>query len=256
MIDIHTHLLPGIDDGPDDKNETIDILSKSSKEGIKKIIATPHFNDDSKFSKDYIIKEVARFNEIAKLNNIDIRIYSGAEYQMSSNLSKFIDNNGALTLANSRYILVEFPFNGIPIDSKNILNDLQLMGYTPIIAHPERCSDIIDKPSILYNYVDKGIYAQLNAGSIIGRYGHGIKKTAITLIKNNLVQLIASDLHSIGRRNQLLPEALEVVRKIDPNLSNIFYKNAENIIENRKFIVPEYKESSSGFFSWTNFLLV
>ncbi|MBF8436576.1 hypothetical protein I0Q91_05770 [Halanaerobiaceae bacterium Z-7014] len=254
MIDLHAHVLPGIDDGPEREQDTIEILKESSEKGVKSIVATPHFNNNSTYNKDYLIKEINRFNKIARNEEIEITLFPGAEYQMNRNLSKEINDNGAITLANSSYLLVEFPFDSMPVDSFNIFHDLKLLGYKPVIAHPERCADLIKNPEKLYDFVDSGIYAQLNSGSILGRYGSRVKKTAEIFIKNNLVQLIGSDLHSTGKRNQLMPIAIKEIENISKEITINFSENAVRVISNKKLKLLNYREPSSSVFSLPKFI--
>lgn len=232
MIDVHAHILPGLDDGPTSIEEAVTILRDSSKKGIHKIIATPHiFEGNNSDIKDMKAK-IKTLNQISKEEGLNILVLPGAEYLITDDLAKKAANGDIITLANSSYILIELPLDEIPENSFNVFFDLVLLGFNPIIAHPERCRAIIDKPMILFDLIKKGVFAQLNAGSILGKYGPRIQETAETLIKSRLYHVIGSDLHSSRKRKQMQPEAIAYLKKFDTEMTDIFEKNAEKILEN------------------------
>lgn len=246
MIDVHAHILPGLDDGPTGIEEAAAILRDSSAKGIRKIIATPHFSEGNTYDLQDIQTKIKTLNKISQKEGLGVSVLPGAEYFITDKLAKKAANGDIITLANSSYILVELPFDKIPENAFNVFFDLVLLGYNPIIAHPERCQAIIDKPVILFDLIQKGTYAQLNAGSILGKYGSKIQKTAETLIKARLYHVMGSDLHSSRKRRQIQTEAMAYLKTIDREITDIFVNNAEKILDNKyltklEAISPEKK---------------
>jgi len=241
MIDIHAHILPGIDDGPGEEEEALEILEDCEKQGITGLVATPHRLDYGRgtLREQEIREKTTRLNSLAAGAGLKLEIYPGTEHMLAPELVEAADREEVVTLADSAYLLVELPFSFLPPDSENLLYNLKLLGYQPIIAHPERCQEISGQPEILLDFLQEGAYAQLNAGSILGWYGPTIRETARILLESKLVQLMASDVHSLGKRSQGLPEALERVAELTPELGEIFQKNAEKILVDEELIRPE-----------------
>ncbi len=241
MIDIHAHILPGIDDGPEEEKEALEILEQSGKQGITSLVATPHRLDYGRgtLREQEIREKTARLNTLAAEAGLKLEIYPGTEHMLAPELVEAADREEVVTLADSAYLLVELPFRFLPPDSENIFYNLKLLGYQPVIAHPERCQEITDKPEILLDFLQEGAYAQLNAGSILGWYGSAVRETALILLESGLVQLMASDVHSREKRSQGLPEALERVAELNPELAEIFGKNAGKILADEELFRPE-----------------
>jgi protein-tyrosine phosphatase len=192
VIDIHTHILPGIDDGVETIEESVTILKKASDEGVKAIVATSHIIEMP--SESYWRKVNDTFNCVQQMiiqEKIDIEIILGAELFISPDLPQKIKENKGLTInSGNGYVLLELPVYEIPL-----FTDLQ--GIVPIIAHPERYVEIQKDTNKLFDLVKKGVLTQLNSGSLMGRYGKKAQKTAKTLLGHNLIHIIGSDLHSI-----------------------------------------------------------
>lgn len=200
MIDIHTHILPGIDDGPQTIEESIEILKKATEEGIKTIVATPHVLEVPSESDMQRLR--GAFNRVKNAiirEGIDIKIILGAELFISPDLPKTIKENRELTINNgNKYVLIELPMNEIPLFTEQTIFELQLQGIVLIIAHPERCFEIQKDTNRLFDLVQKGVLTQLNSGSLTGIYGKKVQKTAKSLLKKNLIHMIASDIHKIS----------------------------------------------------------
>ncbi len=204
MIDVHCHILPDIDDGASDFDESLEMANIASKDGICKIIATPHIYD-GKYAIGDIIKRVDYLNRLLKENSIPVIVYPGAEVSIGLDpgmIPKY-------TLNHTKYTLVEFPHNHLPSFSGKILAWLISNGLKPIIAHPERNYTIIRSPESLLNLLDKNIYVQITAGSLTGDFGVDIQYCAKFLVDSGKVDMIASDAHSKEFRKPVLKEAAE-----------------------------------------------
>ena len=215
MIDVHSHILPGIDDGPDTLEETINMLSIASEERIKVVAATHHFLDD-KMSVDSYLKLWKKRMQQVKLTlekaNIDISIVRGAEVMISPSLP-MLEGIERLCINGSRYMLIELPMLNIPLYVEEVIYILRLKGIISIIAHPERNKRIVEDPNLLYPLVELGALCQVNTGSITGLYGENVKRCARILIDHNMAHLLGTDAHSTGRRSPRIKEAMAVLYK-------------------------------------------
>jgi protein-tyrosine phosphatase len=253
LVDIHTHILPGIDDGPDTYGEAIVMLRQAVESGIKKMVATPHFIKETDSEKGRLLKPEYIYSSINALlryvreEGLDIDILPGSEVYFYPALGRDLDDGIITTINNSRYLLIEFPSRYIPENYINVFYDLYHLGYKPIICHPERNLEIMEDPNILYDFITSDwALAQVNSSSLLGIYGSRVKKTAELFVKNQLVQLIASDCHSIGKRKPSLKEGLEVIDNLN-GCANYFIENNHKVIENQKIEVMSPKKSISIF---------
>ena len=208
MIDVHCHILPDLDDGPSDFSESLEMARIASKDGICKIIATPHVND-GKYSPQNIRKRVDEFNRLLKENRIPLLIYPGAETSMSMDPTMF----PKYTLNNTNYILLEFPHDHLPSYAGRILSWLCSKGLKPVIAHPERNYSVIRAPEVLLKLLNNNIYVQITAGSLTGDFGVDIKYCADFLLDSGKVDLMASDAHSREFRTPVLARAVKIAAK-------------------------------------------
>lgn len=228
MIDIHCHILPYSDDGADSIDTSIEMCRAAFKNGIFTIIATPHYISGHKqtVNSDMVLKQVGMLNRMLESKNIDVTILAGMEVFISHDIMELYDSGKILTLNKSRYLLIEFPFNSIPLYADALLFKLMMKGLIPVIAHPERNSNIINDIGIASEYSRKGILFQVNAGSLSGRFGKKAEKTAKKLLTHNVVSFIASDAHSADTKTSEIIKAYKYVKNLDRNLSErIFLEN-------------------------------
>ena len=243
MIDLHNHILWGVDDGSKDIEESIEMAKEAEKDGIKTIAATPHYMEGSfRESSTNILEKIQKLNRLLEEKNIDIEIIEGQEVFLSVDIIKHLDKKELITINKSKYLLIEFSMLNIPTNADKMINKLMKKGIRPIIAHPERVETIIREPSVLIPFIEMGCLTQVNAGSIKGYFGDKIKKTAIELIERDMVYIIASDAHNAHRRKPQLSEAYEKIEEIkDKEYVEKLKKTAEKIIkdEDIEFIEPK-----------------
>jgi len=198
MVDIHCHVLPGVDDGSEDIEESLEMLRKSAASGVEIIVATPHLIRgvyETTFPERK--QMVADLQNAAEDAGINIRIKPGVECYLSPELLEDADKLRELTIdCNGKYILVELPMQAVPPYAESVIFNLRLQGVVPILAHPARNMRICQDPNVLYELVTKGCLAQLNVGSILGYFGRQIKKVAKILLTHKMVHVVASDMHS------------------------------------------------------------
>lgn len=216
MIDIHAHILPGLDDGAQDMETSLQMARNAAADGIKQIIATPHvISTGFPNSREKIMEAVFSLRQALQQENIPLELFPGGEYRLEADLPQRIQQGQVLTLNDSsRYILIELPSSVLPPFFERVMYDIQLQGLTPIIAHPERNQVIMEKPQLLQRLTERGILAQITATSVTGDFGRGIKKSAWQIIKQGSAHFIASDAHHHrGRRSPKLSAAWAEVKK-------------------------------------------
>lgn len=218
MIDIHSHILPYIDDGADSWKTSLKMCQQAaSEDGIKTIVATPHILNGVYKNKPQDIEEKVKIlNQKIKENNIPLQILPGSEVHLSADIIEKIKKQKILTLNKSNYILLEFPHTQIPLHIEEILFQIQIMGITPILSHVERNLKFQQKPSLLAQLIQKGALAQITAASLCGFFGPIIKKFTQKLLVDGLVYCIATDAHTDSKegRGSFFSQALTEASKI------------------------------------------
>lgn len=203
MIDLHSHVLPGVDDGARTIEDSRELASKAASEGITAIAATPHVRHDYPTTPDRMEAEVAALRRDFSEQGIPVEILHGGELDLQAMRALSQDDLRRFTIAqNGRYLLVEFPYRGWPLDLEQTLFDLALSGFAPILAHPERNAEVQAEPGRLSPFVDRGGLVQITAASLDGRIGRRSRQAAQELIEAGLAHILASDAH--------LPEIREV----------------------------------------------
>jgi len=215
MIDIHTHILPTIDDGPTTMTESLEMCRIAVNDGIKKMIATPHVqNGMYDLDANKVLEKIHLLNQLVKQEGLDLVIFPGAEVHLSDRLldAEILKESSILTLNGGRkYILLEFPFQWVPSGTEHVIFKLRSMGFTPILPHLERNFKIQRDPYMVRHFAEMGAILQVTAQSITGDFDAAPMKCALWMLKNNLVHVIASDAHSPAGRPPILTKALKVV---------------------------------------------
>ncbi|WP_085990880.1 tyrosine-protein phosphatase [Oceanobacillus senegalensis] len=216
MIDIHSHILPGIDDGSKSFEDSLQLAKAAIDEGIQTIIATPHHqNGKYRNEKRDIIQLTKELNEAFQQHDIPLNVLPGQETRLHGEMVEEWRSGKLLTLAeHTKYIFVELPHDHVPRYAKRLLFEIQLEGLIPIVVHPERNVEMMEHPSILYDMVEKGILTQITAASVVGRFGKKTKKRTHQLIENNLTHFIASDAHNTTSRGFFMEKAYSEVEKV------------------------------------------
>lgn len=202
MIDMHSHILPGIDDGSESIDESLEILKKMSSLGFHAIIATPHYITGSSFRFNNSKKE-AFLKEIQTLldeQQIDMKIYLGNEVYIDNEILSLIEKHEVACIHHSKYILIELPRNGKINELDQMIFKLRSKGIVPIIAHPERYHCLQEDVKLIDELVAKGALLQVNFESLDGKYGKNEKKLAEYLLKNQKLHFLGSDIHHANSR--------------------------------------------------------
>lgn len=224
FVDIHSHLLPGIDDGAKNLDNSIELISKMHSYGIKNFITTPHVLGNVYPNSTITIKEKLQQVKTGLKNRgiTDISISAAAEYMMDEQFSERLEKNDILTLKDN-YILVEMSYFSAPINLYEVLFEIQLKGYKPILAHPERYNFYHNDFNNYYKLKNAGCLFQLNLLSLTEQYGKSVQKISEKLLKEGLYDFVGTDTHHHNH--------LELLKKIGTkkNLEKIKHLIQNNI---------------------------
>ena len=197
MIDIHCHILPGVDDGAADMDEALAMVRLAAESGVSRIVATPHFHGEEE-SLQMLPLVLSRLNALrkeVKKYELPVTVHPGVEILCTPQTPDLARQGKLPTIGNSRYILTEFFFDETLEYMELILDQLTRWGYQPVVAHPERYHAVQKRPQVMQRWFAKGYILQLNKGSILGGFGPRAETTATDLLKRGLAHVIASDAH-------------------------------------------------------------
>lgn len=208
FVDIHSHILPGVDDGARTIEESMQIAGEAARNGVTDIVATPHYGGRYGIFERSIVKNlVNELNFELKQYEINVKIHPGAEIFCSPDIIDLAKNREIICLSNSNYLLIDLPFNEIPFYLQEMIFQLKLIGLTVVLAHVERNTVVQSNPLVLDPLINQGALVQVNSTSISGLLGKQAKNSAVHFAKNRKIDVIASDSHSMDGR---LPNFREV----------------------------------------------
>ncbi len=221
MIDVHAHILPGLDDGPKNWEQSLHMARLAVEDGISIMVATPHLFQKRSVdlsqinTKDSILQHIAQLRQKLWEEHIPLEIIPGCDFPLSFESLQLLDDGLALTINDAnRYLLLELPDTALPPATEEICFHLQSRGLTPIITHPERHLVIQEMPYKLKRLLDLGCLAQMTGNSLTGWFGRGVKKIAQQLVKLGYIHLLATDAHHPKRRPPLLSQAVKELARL------------------------------------------
>jgi protein-tyrosine phosphatase len=236
VIDIHTHIIPALDDGPGDMETSIAMGRIFAEEGVTTVISTSHSEEAMVLGREVMQRKLKEVQAAWVEAGIEIETELGVEIFLRPTAVQDLQSGRAWTLAGSQYVLVELPYEPWPAYADQALFDLRVAGYVPILAHPERYTAIQQDPNRMYALAERGVLGQVTADALLGRHGGSIKRCAQTLVRHRLVQFLSSDAHGVvaGKRPPLLREALRVAeRLVGPEAAHLLvYENPAHILAN------------------------
>jgi protein-tyrosine phosphatase len=213
VIDLHSHILPGIDDGVATLDEARSLARAAVSEGVTAIAATPHVRADYPTRVEQMEAGVAALNADFAEQGIELEVLHGGELDLEFLAGLSDDELRRFSLGQTgRYLLVEFPYVGWPLALETTLFDLRIRGFEAVLAHPERNAEVQGRPTRLQALVDAGAVVQVTAASLDGRFGRSARGTALALVESGLAHLVASDAHSPNLRAFSLRGSREAIR--------------------------------------------
>ncbi|GAB4347679.1 MAG: tyrosine protein phosphatase [Candidatus Abyssubacteria bacterium] len=243
MIDLHAHILPGLDDGPAEMEEAVTMCRIAADDGTTAIVATPHmFGEIHNVGCSEIREGVTKLQTALAREAISLVVRPGADVHVVPGLDRLLRDGRVMTLGDGgKYLLLELPTDVMPEGLPELLFAIQLLGITPIIAHPERNLAIQANPFLLVDYVESGNLIQLTAGSLLGEFGRDARQCAEALLMSRMAHLIASDAHSAYRRRPGLSKALARARELSSaeEVEEIFVHRPLKVLGGQYFTVPE-----------------
>ena len=231
MIDLHSHILPGMDDGAQSLQDSLAMARMAVDSGITAMVATPHCVDDRRNEAHgawMLLREALHENEIP------LHLFLGMEIFGTHDTARMLQDGELLTLNASRYPLIEFSFRSDGEEETNILYSVCKAGFRPVVAHPERYAYIQENPQILNTWCKMGCLLQVNRGSLVGRFGHRAQELSVELVKRNFITAIASDAHSYRLRTPWMKDVRHLLaQEISREYSRLLlHDNPKKIIKN------------------------
>lgn len=237
MIDIHSHLLFGVDDGSRTLEESVHVIKKLSEVGYTDIILTPHYINDSTYvsTREENLDVLKRLKVGLIRNDVNVNLYLGNEIYIDSEIANLLKNNIISSLNDTKYLLIELPMSGENEIYYDIFLDLINMGYKVILAHPERYISFQKDFNKIYELKELGVLLQSNVGSILGDYGRGAKKTIKRLLKENLITFMGTDIHHNKEEYTFVLKAKKKMGKYltQKQINNIFENNAKVLLNDK-----------------------
>ncbi len=258
MIDLHSHVLFGCDDGSKTMEQSISMLKEAARVGITAVFTTPHYMEDGyQNKKEVLYTKTEQLQKAIQNEKMDIHLYNGEEIYIFPSLGQELESGRILSLNNSRYFLVELPLWEKVDYIDDVIYAVMSMGYIPILAHPERYLWADSDLHFVENWVNKGGLLQVNANSFIGRYGKRQQKVAKELLQKGWVHFIASDAHTADGYNRL-EQSLKKIQKLagEEYFHEITIENQQCVIENREIKKKVYNQQTRHFYALEMFLKI
>lgn len=255
MTDLHCHILPGIDDGAKDVSVSLELLHKEYEDGVRNIAFTSHFNSERTTVEAFLEKRAAaytRLTEALKEEPMDFRFKLGSEVYFSPKLCEL--DAKALCMGDTAYMLIEFPTTHKPHFIKQTLYALQEQGILPLIAHIERYPYVLDDPTLLYEWVAAGAYAQINAGALL--QDAKLRKKLCKFISWGLVHVLSTDTHSPDKRPPRMAEGIQMLQKtLGTEITNRIVRNGDELFDDQELDIISPHQPKKMLGMWICYLL-
>ncbi|MDT2459456.1 tyrosine-protein phosphatase [Enterococcus avium] len=244
MIDLHSHILPGVDDGAQTLEDSLEMARKAISQGITHLMCTPHHNN-GKYNNpaEEVIQGVADLQRELDQRGLELTLLEGQEVRLTEFLLSAIKRDEILfTDLDNTYLLIEFPTNEIPIYAEQMFYHLLNQGHVPVIVHPERNAVFREDPNRLVSFLEMGTLTQLTAPSIVGIFGSEIQQTAELMLEHNMLYMVASDAHNLRYRTFLMKEAYEKIEKIGgKEMVATMQQMAKDLVNGDSVVRPNYR---------------
>jgi protein-tyrosine phosphatase len=252
MIDIHCHILPGLDDGADSDATALALARGAVADGIHTVIATPH-HENGRYTnaKPKVLQAVERCRDLFQAHHIPLTVLAGQEIRVTDRWLDEWRADRLLDLAGSGVVLLELPSSHVPANTHDLLHELAVLGLKAVIAHPERNRELARDPKLVRELIDRGAYMQVTSHSVTGLFGRAVQKLSLDWIGQRLVHFIASDAHHPAARPFALREAYALIAKRhSQDTADYLRRNAQCLIDGRPIerLEPAEKRGNGSFY--------
>jgi len=235
MIDLHSHILPGIDDGPKTMKQSLDLARLYVQAGYRQVVATPHYMPGTTWmpAASVVKQQVLRINRAIAARGLPLQVLPGMEVAMDTQIPGLLDDDSLLTLAHSTCLLLEVPFQQLPLGWDGLIYEILARGYKVLLAHPERCAQLFHSPEIFDKIINMEIYIQCDWGSLLGYHGPMAQQVVKSLIQHRLLHCLATDSHDAKARNPAcVRQAIAALGKIvgPQNITRIVFDNPARLL--------------------------
>ncbi|NLG69821.1 MAG: hypothetical protein GX496_09750 [Firmicutes bacterium] len=210
FVDIHHHLLPGLDDGPRDWGQALELAREAARAGIRTVVATPHVRPGRPGppTRAAVVERVDELRSRLASEGVELEVLPGAEVYPVPDLPRWLAGEGGASWelgqgSQVRYLLLDLPFDRLPPNFDRLIFEVALAGVTPVIAHPERNRQLAERPQLLAPLVEQGAVVQVTAGSLVGGFGREAQQAGLWLVRRGLARVVATDAHDVVRRSPL-----------------------------------------------------
>lgn len=251
MIDLHCHLLPGVDDGSKNMDISLKLANDAVRDGIDYALLTPHHMNGVYLNhKRAVIQQTQEFQMELDRHKIPLKVFPGQEVRINGDLLTALDQDDILFAdEGGRYLMLEFPDDDVPSYTSNMIYELMQRGIIPVIVHPERNTKIMKQPNLLYELLSRGCLSQITAGSYVGTFGHKVQKFSKQLIQAGQVYIFASDAHNLPNRKYEMTNAFaKLNREFGNDYVSRFNENAKRIINGDNILPNNFSEIKTHLF--------
>lgn len=256
LVDLHSHILPNVDDGSPDIEHSLVLAQAAVDDGVTHMLLTPHHMDGKYINhKKDVIRKTDEFQQALIENKIPLKVFPGQEVHINDRLLEAIDNDDILFAdENNRYLMLELPHTHVPeYFMKNIFPELRNRGITPVIVHPERNQEIQRTPDLLYEMVSKGCLTQLTASSYLDIFGKEVTEFTQKIIDADLGFTFSSDAHNLKGRKTRMTKAYEKLYEVSEKKANQYWENGKMILNGEDVKLQQIKPIKKKF-SFFDFL--
>lgn len=243
MIDIHAHILAGIDDGPRTWEDALKLAKLASQSGINTVVATPHYQFDNALNTlEKVRTQVQHFRELLAEQGIPLKVVPGSEIMLRPGFFDYLKSQQFATINDTgRYVLLQLPVECLPINTEEVILELRAREHFPVIAHPERNWHVIREPNALLKLIEAGALIQVNASSLTGRSGYRAMRTAEILLLHNMVHFLASDMHCFETRAPDMARARRKAEKLigTQPVKRLVLGNPQKVLNGEEIVIEQ-----------------
>ncbi|GBD10442.1 Tyrosine-protein phosphatase YwqE [bacterium HR23] len=257
ITDLHCHLLPALDDGPETTEEALAMARRLAEEGVATVLATPHADAvEANGGREALCQRVASFQDAVRREGIPLTVAMGAEQRLLPPLVEGVERGKAITLNGSRYLLAELDFVHLPPFTEQVVFALRLRGLVPVLAHPERQAVLQRQPQRVRRLAEMGVLFQITGASLLGVFGKHAQRTAQVLLREGLVHAVATDAHHAdGPRAPTLAPVVEVLTRLvgEAQAHLLLAENPSAILHNgevESLPTPPHRRSLVSLWRW------